>query len=142
MVKSEENTEKVEVIDGKLLSVFREHGVEFFPDLGNYMYCPTAEPYWTVVSLGIKVEGSKARLCKTEDEALDAWNSTTKRIIAELDGKLTVYWRKMPEMRHFDAKRGKGAGWTVYSRFRISNLPVVQDADYEKLGADDDHREI
>jgi len=132
MIKKNKST----VIDPKrddLLDIFKQGGVAFYPEVGNFAYCPTAESYLTVVSAGIKEEGSKAHLFQSEQGALIAWNRTIQRIIAGLDGELTVYWRKVPEMRFFEPAEGVYQRWTVYSRFRISNLKVVQSADYKQV---------
>lgn len=118
-----------------LVEVFKEKKVGFHSVVGNFRYCPTKEPYLTVVSAGIKEEGNKAYLFQSEQGAVMAWNRTILKIISDLDGKLTVYWRKMPEMMFFEPAEGNFQRWTVYSRLRISTKPVIQDADYKQVGA-------
>ncbi|MBW1845549.1 MAG: hypothetical protein JRI94_00085 [Deltaproteobacteria bacterium] len=124
------------IIDPKrddLLAIFKEKKVEFYPEVGNFAYCPTKESYLTVMSAGIKREGSKAELFQSEIGALVAWDNTIRKIISGLNGKLTVFWRKMPEMRFFEPFEGNYQRWTVYSRFRISNLKIVQSANYKDV---------
>ncbi len=144
--------------DMDLMKVFRDLRVVSYRDEGNFMYCPTGEPYMTVASAGIKPEGAKTDLFDSERKAFDAWNDTIREVVKGVDrtlmgeneGKLTVYWRRKPEMKYLEPYRlldkdesteewlsdtkGFSTGrWTVYSRFRISVRPVIQSADYNEI---------
>jgi len=128
-----ERKRKAEVVDPErndLLAVFKELGLKFHGEVGNFMYCPTGEAYITVVSSGVKPEGAEADLFNFEQEALDAWNETIRLLVGENNRDLTVYWRRMPEMLSFKKMKAPQNRWTVYSRFKISPLPIIQSADY------------
>ena len=112
----------------KLLSVFKKARLFFHKDIGNFRYCPTGELYQIVTSDGIKSEGAIDKVFKSESDAFSAWEQTIKKIISNLRGKPTIFWRRMPEMRRLETK----SEWKVYSRFIISALPIIQDADYNK----------
>lgn len=132
-----------------LLMVFEGKGLDFFEDIGNFRFCPTGEPYWTVLSEGVKPEGMGAKVFKSEEEAFGAWNKNVEHIIGscakserltqtkgELKSKLVVFWRVMPEMTFFKEDfdgLGDSERWTVYSRFRISSMPIIQAADYNEV---------
>ena len=131
-------TEVMERLEEELLSGFK--GFHFYENIGNMRYCPTGEPYQTVTSAGIKIEGDLVELFKTSREAIEEWGKTIKKITNSAKRKSIVFWRRLPELLYskpVDGDDGWGilpsdGGWTVYSRFRISAQPIIQDADYNK----------
>jgi hypothetical protein len=111
---------------------------------GNYYQAPTGEPYVTVVSGGVKLEGECFPcLCSTPELAVKLWLEAMGEYAAPDKGK-TLYWRAPPEIDEIYMMPVGGDGssshdpdtrraltrkaYVVYSRVLVSGKPRIQPA--------------
>ena len=124
----------------ELLIPFKKSGIPFFKDIGNFRYCPTGEKYQSIASDGVKEHSlDDIKTYKSKKEAVGVWIETVHKIINNVDKNAIVFWRKKPALQYcekssypLEDQQPHSSGWRVYSRFKISSLPIIQDADYKK----------
>ena len=99
--------------------------IKVHPEIGNFKESPTGERYWTVCS-GIfnKKEGDLANIYAKREDAINEYYKTIQSI-KNVTG--TLYWRKLPIANNILER------WYVYSRFLITDKPIIQSADYKKI---------
>ena len=105
-----------------------------YPKTGITRYCPTGEEYWTVTPGGIKPEGSAAELFDSPLEACNLYRKTVFEMLDMFSVSHTLYFRKRPCLLKADHDWDgeiKPYKYTVYSRFLISDKPVIED--FEKF---------
>src|SRR5258708_3147390 len=131
MIGTEDSNPQQEAAQ-KLLDEARkrlETGFIVFPRQGMSSKAPTGEPY-VEVRAGVVKGGDGTPflgtipLHVTPEEAIAAWEEQARIYVTRFDlaageEPYTIYWRIPPEIGPW------AGGWKVYSRFLVSNKPVV-----------------
>lgn len=123
-----------------------ESGFTVWPEVGNYSIAPTGEPYVEICSGGYKPEGHPCLAVGTsEQSAVYLWLIAAEQYAKGKSG--TLYWRSLPEVDSYtyysegifasdaigrtDKERNdfyRHVFWRAYSRFLISDKPVIRPA--------------
>lgn len=121
------------------MQMWREHKYDFEPrikeilvesmllswlECGNFSQAPTGEPYLTVTSGGVKPEGEPAYYYPEKKQAIETWFSHFRSLCRLARSGSTIFWRRKPFLAEINGR------FSVFSRFLISEKPVIQNADY------------
>lgn len=113
-----------------LLRVFRLSGLKLWGEDGDYAYAPTGELYWLVTSGGIAADGTKPVYFADARRAHREFDHKVRNVVQSLVDRcdrLVVYFRMRPQMFN------DPEGYSVVSRFLISDRPVLFPAKHENL---------
>jgi hypothetical protein len=108
----------------RIQEILKESKIQTWLECGNFSQAPTGEPYLTVTSGGVKPEGEPAYYYPEKKQAIATWFECFKAFCQLSGSGYNLYWRRKPFLAEIDGK------FSVFSRFLISDKPVIQDADY------------
>lgn len=99
---------------------------------GNTAFAATGEPFLVCGQFGPIEEGSHITpMSGTDDAAIAAWKMAAMALF-QITPNSVLYWRSKPEIAYLSARKksryyeARPAGWTIYSRFLISDKPIKE----------------
>ena len=109
-----------------ILGLFDDCVCTIHPDVGNFRHAPTGEEYWTITHDGKRGEGEKVVTAKTYEGMFESYRWFLNNLFSHYNYRYTLYFRTLPTIQTYNDE------YSLYSRFLISDKPVIQNADYNK----------